>query len=244
MDRRIQLPLSLATTMNLPVWLTTYEPTMVNGKHTGTIVDAPPIRRWCSHGVANRLRCLSDIAAVHGRWPSRSEFIVMMSQGNPPAPVHLGRDGRMCRAPVRRSGMVYNHLTAVYHQVNRPHQAGPPIPPVAPAARHAFYAMVKGVPTPFELWPRDMVIALGYHAPATPVRHPMTSTTRTTTAALRGYIRRVRRTCRLPPPVHGDVWLRLLFHMLPVNCRFAYLQVERPDAICCTYGCVQVETQR
>ncbi|KAF0688865.1 Aste57867_19588 [Aphanomyces stellatus] len=36
----------------------------------------------------------------------------------------------------------------------------------------------------------------------------------------------------------------LLFHMLPVNCRFAYLQVERPDAICCTYGCVQVETQR
>ncbi|RLO10915.1 hypothetical protein DYB28_012980 [Aphanomyces astaci] len=31
--------------------------------------------------------------------------------------------------------------------------------------------------------------------------------------------------------------------MLPVNCRFAYLQVERPDAICCTYGCGQVETQ-
>ncbi|KAF0691478.1 Aste57867_17304 [Aphanomyces stellatus] len=102
----------------------------------------------------------------------------------------------------------------------------------------------KVSPTPFELWPRDMVIALGYHAPATPVRHPMTSTTRTTTAALRGYVRRVRRTCRLPPPVHGDVWLCLLFHMLPVKCHFAYLQVERPDAICCTYGYVQVETQR
>ncbi|KAF0717289.1 Aste57867_2386 [Aphanomyces stellatus] len=46
------------------------------------------------------------------------------------------------------------------------------------------------------------------------------------------------------PPVHDDVWLRLLFHILLVNCRFAYLQVERPDAICCTYGCVQVESQR
>jgi hypothetical protein len=31
--------------------------------------------------------------------------------------------------------------------------------------------------------------------------------------------------------------------MLPVNCRFAYLQVEQPAAICCAYGCGQVETQ-
>ncbi|RHZ02816.1 hypothetical protein DYB31_007342 [Aphanomyces astaci] len=31
--------------------------------------------------------------------------------------------------------------------------------------------------------------------------------------------------------------------MLPVNCRFAHLQLERPDAICCAYGCGAVETQ-
>ncbi|KAF0708783.1 Aste57867_6215 [Aphanomyces stellatus] len=60
------------------------------------------------------------------------------------------------------------------------------------------------------------------------------------------YVKRVRRTCRLPPPVHGDVWLRLLrllFRMLPVNCHFAYFQVDRPHEICCAYGCGHVETQ-
>ncbi|RHY71906.1 hypothetical protein DYB34_012972, partial [Aphanomyces astaci] len=123
------------------------------------------------------------------------------------------------------------------------HQLPPNIVPVPESTRHPFYGMVKDTPTPFELWPRPMVVALAYHAPASEVSHPMTSTTRTTTALIQSYVRRVRRTCRLPPPLHGDVWLRLLFRMLPVNCRFAYLQVERPDAICCTYGCGQVETQ-
>ncbi|ETV71808.1 hypothetical protein H257_12952 [Aphanomyces astaci] len=85
--------------------------------------------------------------------------------------------------------------------------------------------------------------SLSYHAPATETPHPMSSTARATAAALHNYARRVRQTCRLPPPVHGDAWLRLLFHMLPVNCRFAYLQVERSNVICCAYGCGGVETQ-
>ncbi|ETV98930.1 hypothetical protein H310_08417 [Aphanomyces invadans] len=88
-----------------------------------------------------------------------------------------------------------------------------------------------------------MVSALAHHAPATEVDHPMASTGRSTPAALRSYVRRVRRSCRLLPPLHGDVWLRVLYRMLPVNCRFAHLQVERPDAICCAYGCGRVETQ-
>ena len=43
--------------------------------------------------------------------------------------------------------------------------------------------------------------------------------------------------------VQADVWRRLLYHMLPVNCRFSYLQIERPDAICCANGCGSVETE-
>ncbi|RHY88949.1 hypothetical protein DYB35_009494 [Aphanomyces astaci] len=240
---RMQLPLTPATTMHLPVWLTTYEPTMANGMCAASVVHSSPTRRWCKHGAANRLRCLADVVAVHGRWPTRPEFMVMMSQGNPAAPVEINRDGHMHWAPVHRSGMIYNHLTRMHTQVQGLHQLPPNTVPVPESTRHPFYGMVKDTPTPFELWPRPMVVALAYHAPASEVSHPMASTTRTTTALIQSYVRRVRRTCRLPPPLHGDVWLRLLFRMLPVNCRFAYLQVERPDAICCTYGCGQVETQ-
>ncbi|KDO25358.1 hypothetical protein SPRG_09183 [Saprolegnia parasitica CBS 223.65] len=74
--------------------------------------------------------------------------------------------------------------------------------------------------------------------------HPMVSAARTTPSALSSYLRRVRRTCGLAPPVQSDVWLRLLFNMLPVNSRFAYLQRQRPDAICCAYGCGAAESQQ
>ena len=47
----------------------------------------------------------------------------------------------------------------------------------------------------------------------------------------------------MPPPVQGDVWLRLLYRMLPVNSRFYYLQPSQPTAVCCAYGCGAVETE-
>jgi exonuclease III len=243
MDRRIQLPLSPAALMRLPVWLTTYQPTLSNGQCAAGIVSTPPTRRWCSYGASNQLRCLADIAAVHGRWPTRPEFMVMMSQGNPAAPVAIGRDGTMQWATVYRSGMIYNHLSCVHTNVLGLNQLPQLATPAPAMTRHPFYGMAKVAPIPFELWPRRMVLALAYHAPLTEGYHPMSSAVRTTTAAIQSYVRRVRQTCRIPPPVQGDVWLRLLFCMIPVNCRFAHLQVERPDAICCAYGCGAVETQ-
>ncbi|KAF0705897.1 hypothetical protein AaE_014335 [Aphanomyces astaci] len=50
---RIQLPLTPVTTMQLPVWLTDYEPTMWNGKCAARNVNSLPTRRWCSHGAVH-----------------------------------------------------------------------------------------------------------------------------------------------------------------------------------------------
>ncbi|ETV89773.1 hypothetical protein H310_15398, partial [Aphanomyces invadans] len=237
MDRRIQLPVTPATLLHMPVWLTQYAPTMANGKCAASVVTTPPTRRWCMYGVANGLHSLHGIVAVHGRWPTRQEFISMMSQDNRAARVELGSDGSMQWAPVYRAVMLYNHLTAVHQAIPQGHQDPPPTTPAAPMSRHPFYGLVKDTPQPFELWPRTMVLALAHHAPVADMPHPMASSARTTPADLRGYVRRVRRVCRQLPPLHGDVWMRVLFRMLPVNCRFAHLQVERPDAICCAYGC-------
>ncbi|ETV69955.1 hypothetical protein H257_14542 [Aphanomyces astaci] len=84
---------------------------------------------------------------------------------------------------------------------------------------------------------------MSFHAPDEPVPHPMSTLARDNPSSLRSYVQRVRQTFRLPPPIQSDVWLRLLFHMLPVNSRFFYLQTTRPDAIYCTYGCGIIETQ-
>ncbi|ETV64355.1 hypothetical protein H257_18739 [Aphanomyces astaci] len=210
MDGRIQLPHFSATIMSLPVWLTTFERSMSNGKCAASIVNSPTTRRWCSHGALNQLRCLADIVAVHGRWPTRAEFMAMMSDRNPAAQVEIGMDGRMQWATVCRSGMLYNHLTCVHTNVLGLNQPPPPATPAPPTARHPFYGLAKDAPV--------------HHAPIHEGHHPMSSTARATTAAIHSYVKRVRRTCRIPPPVQGDVWLRLLFRMLPVNCRFAHLQ--------------------
>ncbi|KAF0708723.1 hypothetical protein AaE_013111 [Aphanomyces astaci] len=166
-----------------------------------------------------------------------------MSNGNPHAPIELGPNGSMRWALVHRSGMIYKHLTRVYEQLTQSFHGVPPADPTLPVPPHPFRTLVKDVAQPFELWPRSFVMNLAYHAPAEPVRHPMTNANHDTPTTLRSYLQRVRQTCRTPPPVQGDVWLRLLFHMLPVNSRFAYLQSTRPDAICCAYGCGAVETQ-
>ncbi|OQR88776.1 hypothetical protein THRCLA_10110, partial [Thraustotheca clavata] len=108
---------------------------------------------------------------------------------------------------------------------------------------HPFVGLIKDTVLPFESWPQRYVCRSAYHAPDQEATHPMATTLRDSPQAISSYVRLVRRTCRIPPPVHADVWFRLLFHMLPVNSRFGYLQASQPNAICCAYGCDEVETQ-
>ncbi|OQR83403.1 hypothetical protein ACHHYP_14755 [Achlya hypogyna] len=173
-----------------------------------------------------------------------------MSNANPAARVRLDMHGHVILACTHRSGLVYNHLTATYRRVLEAYQDAPAATRGAPPAPHPYLAMVKDrvAPfleraTPFEQWPRALVTDLARHAPVTDVAHPMATPSRATPEALRPYVKLVRRLLRRLPPVQADVWLRLLYHMLPVNCRFSYLQAQDPSAVCCTYGCGAVETQ-
>ncbi|ETV75045.1 hypothetical protein H257_10643 [Aphanomyces astaci] len=47
----------------------------------------------------------------------------------------------------------------------------------------------------------------------------------------------------MSPPVHADVWFRVLFGMLPVNARFVYRQATDASAVLCAHGCLEVESQ-
>ncbi|OQR88803.1 hypothetical protein THRCLA_10092 [Thraustotheca clavata] len=139
-----------------------------------------------------------------------------------------------------RMPMVPNLSTAMampYDAMRNHNNAGADILP------HPFVAMVKDNVQPFQRWPRRLIIDLACHAPSVVVQHPMASTQRSTDADLKRYVRLVRRTCRKPPSLQADVWLRLLYNMLPVNSRFYYLQVAQPTAVCCAYGCGAVEAQ-
>ncbi|OQR88608.1 hypothetical protein ACHHYP_06725 [Achlya hypogyna] len=73
--------------------------------------------------------------------------------------------------------------------------------------------------------------------------HRYASSTRTSTEDIHRYVHRVSHILRRLPPVHGDVWLRLLYYMLPVNYRVAYLQATNRSAVCCAYNCGAVETE-
>jgi len=50
---------------------------------------------------------------------------------------------------------------------------------------------------------------------------------------------------RLLLPVYHDLQLRLAFRLLPVGCRFSFLQHQRSDIMCCPFpGCNAVETEK
>ncbi|OQR84340.1 hypothetical protein ACHHYP_13514 [Achlya hypogyna] len=242
--QRCQVPLNLNTRLEQPMWLTTDERMLTEGHDcSARLAHGPATRRWCLYGASNGVRCLRDLAPGAGRWPTRREFLTTMSHGNPEARVELGPDGNMRLAFAPRAGSIYNHLHRLYTNVLADFRATPEAELQQPATAHRYLAMVKERVTSFEMWPKGLVRVLAHHAPAHDVDHPMTTSTRATRADIERYVRLVRRTLRNVPPVQADVWLRLLYHMLPVNSRFAYLQVTDPNAVCCAYGCGAVETE-
>ncbi|OQR81764.1 hypothetical protein ACHHYP_16428, partial [Achlya hypogyna] len=247
MDQRIAVPPSLDVTMNLPMWLTTYDVLLAEpAGHASNVAKNPTIRRWCRHGANNGVRCLKDMLTRQGTWPTKTAFIARMSVDNPAAIVEIAPSGSMVFGTPDRAGLVYAHLTKLVDQVFRTFQvrAGASFPAISTTS-HPFVTAVKDQPCAFEIWPKRYVTRLAFHAPADARRHPTTTTTRATKDDIARYMRLVRRTCRIPPPVHGDVWLRLVMHMLPVNSRFHYMQAVQPDAICCVYdNCHAVETQQ
>lgn len=246
MLQRIAVPPNLHTVMNLPVWLTSYEAMQVDrAGHTSNVAKNPSIRRWCRHGANNGLRCLKDLLTRQGTWPTKAAFVARMSNNNPGAEVQLTSSGTIELATPDRAGLVYNHLTKLFDQVLRAFQVRPGTPlPDVPSTCHPFVAIVKDQPQLFEVWPKRYISRLAFHAPFDDRVHPMATSTRMTKEDLAQYIRLVRRVCRVPPPVHADVWFRLLMNMLPVNSRFYYMQPAQSDAVCCVYDdCDAVETQ-
>ncbi|OQR81393.1 hypothetical protein THRCLA_11774 [Thraustotheca clavata] len=228
MEKRMPIVPNLSTVMTMPVWLTQYDAMRNHNKHcAANLAKMPPIRRWRHFVNINR------------SWPRHSEFISAMFNGNPFARVKLSATDTIRPAEIPCTSSVYLHLTRTYNAVRQSHHnnANADILP------HPFIAMVKDNVQPFQRWPRRLIIDLAYHAPSLKVQHPMASTQRSTDADLKRYVRLVRRTCRQSPSLQADVWLRLLYNMLPVNSRFYYLQVSQPTAVCCAYGCGAVETQ-
>ncbi len=246
MTKRIEAPPTFNTVMNLPLWLTSYEP-MHNGppKYSACLASEPNIRRWCLHGASNGLRSLKDFLNTDGSWPTQAMFIARMSQGNPAARVRLSatRD-HMEFCAIERSVPIYRHITRVYEQIGRLFDIRPgALSPGLAHTAHPFFGYVKKQSQSFCAWPKKKLSDLAYHAPPVSSTHPAATSSRTSTEDLAKYMRFVRRTCRAPTPVQGDVWLRLILRMLPVNSRFSYKQVIDPAAITCTYGCGAVETE-
>ena len=242
--KRVQVPPNLNTRLQQPVWLTTDVRLLSEAKLcTARLVNNPATRQWCLHGATNGVRCLRDLIPGDGRWPSRPEFLIKMSHGNPGARVELGPDGNLRLALAYRTGLIYNHLHRLYDNITGDFLNTPEAERALPPTAHPYQAKVKERIAPFEQWPKGLIADLARHTPVSEVDHPMTSRTRATPSDLQRYVRLVRRILRGLPPVHADVWLRLLYHMLPVNSRFAYLQVTQPNAVCCAYNCGAVETE-
>ncbi|KAF0705487.1 hypothetical protein AaE_014494 [Aphanomyces astaci] len=244
MTSRIATPPSLDQILNLPVWLTSYP-----GLHFGTtgttsnVVKTAACRRWCRNGAGNGFHSLKDFFTRQGTWPTKTAFVNRLSSNNPAAQVQLLASGEMGFAAPERAGTVYSHLTNIFDQIIRTFaiRAGTALPHVA-ITSHPFQTVVKDQVIPFELWPMNFLSQIAYHAPSDGKPHPVKSPSRSEQSAISKYVRLIRKTCRLSPPVHGDVWFRLLFKMLPVNSRLYYLQPQQPDVICCVYGdCDAVE---
>lgn len=246
MTERIASPPSIEMLLNLPVWLTSY-PALQAGHAgaTSNVVKTAVCRRWCRNASQQGFHCLKDFLTRQGTWPTKAAFFDRLSSNNRAAQVRLQPNGTMGFAAPERAGQVYSHLTKIFDQVLRTCsvRAGAALADI-PTTSHPFKAPFKDQLLSFEHWPKRLVSRLAYHAPSDRKPHPVATSTRVEHQAIATYVKLIRKTCRWPPPLHSDVWFRLLFNMLPVNSRLFYLQPQQPDAICCVYtNCDAPENQ-
>ncbi|ETV95721.1 hypothetical protein H310_10794 [Aphanomyces invadans] len=206
---------------SMPVWLATYEPMAVDGiRHTAKRVKHAQGRQWCLYGARNGFRALRDFMTPSGHWLTWQQLAARMRVHNPATRVHLNRAGRITASAARDTAAAYKHLSAVYDQKT-----------------------IKDVVTPFEQWPRRDVRDMTMHTPESNRTHPMLSDIHRTEAEVETYLADMRRLLTAAAPVHTDVWFRLMMKMLMVTSRRHYIQHREPEAILCTHGCGDVETE-
>ncbi|OQR80485.1 hypothetical protein ACHHYP_17509, partial [Achlya hypogyna] len=149
--KRVQVPPNLTMCLEQPMWLTTDARMLSNDNHcAGRLAQFPETRRWCLHGAANGIRCLGDVVARTGRWPSQPDFIRMMSHANPVARVELGPTGTMQLAPVARATRIYHHLRRLHDNIVVNHRGLLNVTQATPPMSHRYSAMAKERPTPFQ----------------------------------------------------------------------------------------------
>jgi len=246
---RMPLPPDLATTLSMPVWLTTYHEFVQPSNMTvsSLVSRSPPARRWCQHGVGNGLRCLRDFLHTTSRqltgfWPDFATFQQVMTSCFRGATVSL-QHGRIWIDSVQYTRSVYNHLTQIYDAVRTRLRVRRDVSLAdVPTAPHPFRATINDHITPFELWPRKLVVAMAQHGPIPTAPHPAYTTARPCHATAKTYMRQLKSSLRLLTPVHADVWFRATMKMLPVNARYKHRPDVEPALIRCPHGCDHDET--
>jgi len=246
---RMPRPLDLTTTLSMPVWLTLHKDfVQPSGKMAATIAAKYPESRWlCQHGLSNGLRSLRDFlhntgTRFKGYWPDFTRFHQAMASGYRGLTVN-NTQGRIWIDLERNVWPVFNHLSTVYDAVctRLRVRRDVSLEDVAEAP-HPFRQEIKDQDTPFELWPRRVVVAMAYHGPRLAAPHPTSTPARVGYVESRKYMDLLKQSLRLLTPVHADVWFRATMKMLPVHARYHYMRDHHPEIVLCSHGCGGEET--
>jgi hypothetical protein len=248
---RHKMPLlpDLATTLSMPIWLTTYHEFVAPSVKTAAslLSRCPETRRWCQHGVGNGLHCLRDLLCntpgqLPGFWPTFSQFHGALTSGYRGVVVAL-RQGNVHVPVMHYASTVYKHLTDVYTAVRRRLHVRPAVSLAdVAAAPHQFRMLINNYSQPFESWPRRAVSKMAKHSPLPTAIHPTYTAARPSHALARTYMGQFKASLSWLTPVHADVWFRATMKMLPVNSRYSYCRETEPDKMLCPHGCGHDET--
>ncbi|KAF0707051.1 hypothetical protein AaE_013793, partial [Aphanomyces astaci] len=190
-------------------------------------------RGWYQYLAECGIHSLEDFLTPTRTWPSREEFTLQQIDfvdnydRREPRPTSFDR--------------FYNFVTLIVRRVCDiiGRSVNDPFPPCNGDCL-SFTNTFQQQPTPFHLWPKQVIKNVCFHPPPLTKQHPLLSADRNTNTKIRTYMREtLTPLLNLPPPVQGDLWWRLMFRMLPVNYSLFFLQDTHPNIMECSYpGCV------
>ncbi|RHY01652.1 hypothetical protein DYB36_012427 [Aphanomyces astaci] len=225
--------------LTMSIWFQRHPLFLVKGSKTEMTCLAIALRKhrsWSRHLASCGLHCLGDLLTPSRHWPTLDQFQRRMLDFAETFDELEERPVTFRHSYVQLSTIAQRVWEVMGLALDKP------VPFTGPSESEVG-ASVLGIPMGFAHWPRKYTKTICFHAAQPTKPHPMATASRNTEAHIRSYIKtQVKPTLAPLPPLLADVWLRILYRMIPVSYRYFFLQHSNPHIVECAYpGCSAVE---
>lgn len=228
-------PWDFNSLLHAPLWLSNHpllQIRLTNDKTTCLGYVLRDHRRWVLWYIEHGYKfCLHDILTTTHTWPTLQQFADECR--------FLAIRHPMLQPTPTSFTYIYRTLTNIFQEISSRH---PGAAITTAPNQMPFVTTTPNTTARFPNIKKSQYHLLLHQTPTAPAKHPFEQWGIQDTTT-RKFLILLRRTLRPIYPVVTDIYIRMMFKLIPVQSRFWFLQTTNPNIQLCPYNCLMVETE-